>query len=165
MGKRPTPTWVAKVNEPVITDRSVDLVFVAYWLCFTWWGVASLIAGVPTIQNSTTAVYELWWGGSITGLSFIAALAAASTFISTTDVKKRARRKTIEMSAVLMLTGFLFVYPMLLIVAAAQGDQGRVAIVALGFQYLLFPAWRARHLFKRIRALRELHVPTEEGAT
>lgn len=150
--------WRAKVDEPVITDRSVDLVFVAYWLCFTWWGVASLLAGVPTIEKSTTAIYEVWWGASITGLSFVAAVAAAVMFIPSTDVRVRMRRKTVEMCTALVLAGFLIVYPMLLTMAAIEGDRGRVANIALGVQYLLFPAWRARHLFKRIRKLKDLQA-------
>jgi hypothetical protein len=55
-----------------------------------------------------------------------------------------------------VLAGFISVYPMFLIGAVLSGDIGRAAAVFVAVSYLIFPTWRVRHLYKRIRQLRGL---------
>lgn len=155
----------ARMREPVIADRTIDAAFIAYWLSFAGWGFSALLVGIPTISRETTAVYELWWGASVGSLAVVAALGAACTFLQTERVQTRVRRKTVEMTAALALLGFLAVYPIFVIISAAQGDTARLALSFLAVQYLIFPAWRARHLFLRIRALRDLQEAAATDGT
>jgi hypothetical protein len=148
--------WFRKLSDPVIADRSVDLMAVVFWACYAGWGTVSTISGIPTIADTTTPLYELVWGGSIGILALVAFLAAYRTFFATTDVRHRIRRKVIELVSVSVLAGFISVYPMFLIGAVLSGDIGRAAAVFVAVSYLIFPTWRVRHLYKRIRQLRGL---------
>lgn len=147
-------SWT-KYRDPVIADRTVDLMAIAYWFCFSGWGVASTIAGIPTITNATTPLYELVWGGTVGLLSFIACAAAASTFVNSRTTMARIRKKQTEIWAVSMLAGCIAVYPILIGVAALGGDADRIATFFVSVSFLIFPTWRVRHLYYRIRELRK----------
>jgi hypothetical protein len=156
--------WLRKISDPVIADRSLDLMAVVYWACYAGWGMSATIAGIPTIADTATRLYELIWGGSIGILSFVAFLAAARTFLTTVEVHARIRNKVTELAATSMLAGFISVYPLFLIGAALSGDGSRIAASFLAVSYLIFPTWRVRHLYKRIRALRTIPSPTGTDA-
>lgn len=151
-------TLLAKFREPVVADRSIDLMAAGFWLCFAGWGVASTIAGLPTISISTTSTYELFWGASIASLSLIALMATSSTFCNSKNVATRIRKKLIELVSVSMLAGFVAVYPILLFTMVWHGDLDRVASVFSASSFLIFPTWRVRHLYFRIRKLREISL-------
>jgi hypothetical protein len=146
-----------KVADPVITDRSVDLMAIWFWFCYAGWGITSAIVGLPTIAKASTPIYELIWGASIGLTATVALVAAVLTFATASTVKVRIRKKVVEQTAVSVLGGFVAVYPIFIILLAIGGDSGRVATVFTATVFLIFPTWRVRHLGQRIRKLRE-HV-------
>jgi hypothetical protein len=148
------------LHDPVVTDRSVDLMAAVLWACYAGWGIVSVVTGLPTIASATTPVYEVFWGGSIGALGAVASAAAISTLVNTTSVDLRIRKKVIELTSVSILAGFVSVYPVFIIAAAFGGDPARAATIPVALSYLVVPTWRVRLLFLRIRALRATLGPT-----
>lgn len=152
-----------RLDEPIIADRSVDLMAAAFWFCIAGWGISSTIAGIPTISAATTPLYELLWGATIGVTASVAFAAAASMFLNSTSVQARIKKKTTEFTAVCILAGFMSVYPILLFTAALGGDTNRIALTFVGLSFLAVPTWRARHLYRRIAKLREVVATTPTG--
>ena len=147
-----------KLSDPVMADRSMDLMSAVVWLSMAAWGVAAVITGIPTITMSTNPFYEIVWGVTLAIVGTIAGVAALSTFWFTADITLRIRRKRTEFASLMVLLGFTTVYPILLFVLALLGDTDRVASVFAAIPYMAVPAWRLRHLWKRIKKLQELRA-------
>jgi hypothetical protein len=146
----------ARLRDPVIADRTVDLMAAAYWLCYAGWGIASTIAGLNTVTNASSLAYTDFWGGSIGVLGLVAFVATVGTFVNSRDIEMRIRKKVAELVCVCILGGFVSLYPLLLLIAAIGGDATRIAPFFAAVSYVIFPMWRVRHLFFRISKLREV---------
>jgi hypothetical protein len=149
-------------RDPVLADRTVDLMAAAAWLCFAGWGISSAFAGLATVEQATSPQYLAFWGIIIGTLASVAFTATVMTFFPSRSVRQRIQRKSVELAAVSLLAGFISLYPIFLLIAAIGGDHMRIAPFFLGVQFLILPTWRVRHLFIRIRKLREI---TSTGST
>lgn len=147
--------FLAKLREPIITNRGLDLLAVLSWLCFAWWGILSTINGVPSIERASTPLYQLIWGGSIGVLALIGAIMAGSMFFNIPFVSP-AMKKWVELSAVVLMTGFVSVYPTVIITQALAGHPDYTALSGIAIYYILFPVWRILHLWGRIKDLTTL---------
>lgn len=154
-----------KLDDPIMADRSMDLMAAGVWTSLACWGFASIIVGLPTIAIATPPFYELVWGSVITTSASIAAIAAYSTFWFTDDILLRIKRKRVEFASVLILEGFAMVYPALLGISALSGDTGRVAAFFAALIYIIVPAWRLRHLSRRMKKLREVLITERQRST
>lgn len=148
--------FLSRIKDPVLTDRSVDLMAALYWLCFAGWGISSTIYGLSTVSRGVTEMYQLIWGAAIGALAITASIAAFSMFFNSHTVQTRIRKKVTELVTVCLLSGLVAVYPILLATAALGGDLTRVAPLFAAASYLIFPTWRVRHLAFRIRKLRQV---------
>lgn len=153
---------LSRVEEPVITDRSIDLLAAGIWLAVSQWGFWSFVLGLPTISIATSPLYELIWGFVVFLSAAIASLAAFFTFIPTNNMLRRIVRKRTEFAALCIVVGFGTVYPALLLILSLGGDFDRVAAFWGSLPLMFFGAWRLRHLYMRISTLREVMVKIQE---
>lgn len=144
--------FLAKLREPIFTNRGLDLLAVLSWLCFAWWGIASVFVSIPSIARAADGLYELAWGAGIGVLALMAAIAAASTFFTIPHVS-RVVKKQIEMVCLYPMAGLISVYPAVVITQAAAGNPDLVAVSGIAVYYLAFPIFRIVHLNGRIKAL------------
>lgn len=147
---------IGRLNEPVMADKSIDAQAALVWFAVAMWGFWAVITGVATITLATNHVYESVWGISIFISAAIAGGAAAATFIPTTNILNRIRRKRVEFGALCVLLGFLAVYPALLLVLSLAGDWARVAPFYGSLPVVIFGVWRLRHLYRRMSLLRKV---------
>lgn len=145
-----------RFREPVIADRTVDVMSAFVWFCLAGWGVTSVIFGLGTILDATSQLYLDLWGGAIGILAIIAFVAAVSTFFPSRRVQTRINRKVVELVSVSIMAGFISLYPIFMLQASVGGDLGRWAPFWASLTYLAIPTWRVRHLFIRIKKLREV---------
>jgi len=153
--------FLAKLREPIVTDRSVDLLASLAWACFAWWGLASVLVGIPSISSESTPLYEAIWGGWIGVTSLIASLSAFSTFFHFKRITRAFKKKAERLATLLMLVGVV-VYPSVIITKAFY-DPNYVAVAGIAVFYTLLPIWRALHLSSRIRTLKELAPNNDAG--
>lgn len=139
-----------------MADKSIDAQAALVWFAAALWGFWAVITGVATITLATNSMYESVWGISIFLSAAVAGGAAAATFIPTNDIFRRIRRKRVEYAALWVLSGFLSVYPALLLVLSLGGDWSRVAPFYGSLPLLIFAAWRLRHLYRRMSSLRKV---------
>lgn len=153
---------LGRIEEPVIADRSVDLLAAGVWLSVSLWGLWSFILGLPTISIVTSPLYESVWGLAVFASAAVASLAAFFTFIPTNNMLRRIARKRTEFGALCIVLGFGIVYPAFLLILSLGGDLNRVAAFWGSLPLMFFCAWRLRHLYKRIGTLREVMVKLQE---
>lgn len=154
--------YLARVRDPIIADRSLDLMAAAFWGCLSIWGLSSALTGLVTVGSALGKWYEIIWGGSIGILCVVAFTCAISTFFTNPRIMLRIRRKKIEMLFGSLAGGFISVYPALMLLAVVEGDTSRFAPFWAALVYLVIPTWRVRHLYHRIAKLREIASDTGE---
>lgn len=150
----PENSFLHKIREPIITNRGLDLLAALSWLSFAWWGLASTVASLPSMAAASSDLYETVWGGSIGLLGLVASFAAVATFFRIPGFS-RVTKRHVEFAALLLLTGCIAVYPLVLTTQSVGGNEDRIAAAGLAFYYLLFPIWRLIHLNCRIKALKQ----------
>lgn len=143
-----------KLKEPIPTTRSVDFLAALSWSCFAWWGIVSMIHGIPSISRASTELYQVIWGGWVGFSALVAMLAALSTFVRSTN-RSRIQKKTVELVALVIFIIGVTVYPSVVIWTAIQGDPGYFAVAGPAVAYLLFPIWRVINLRMRIKLLKD----------
>lgn len=146
---------LAKLRDPVMTNRSIDLLSTLLWGCYAWWGLSSTLYGIPSIQQASTPLYELVWGAWIGTTAFVATIAAGSTLYRVPHVN-RIIKKWVEIVALLVMLIAVTVYPSITIAKAIGGDPNYIAVSGIALSYLLFPIWRSVHLYGRIKTLKNL---------
>jgi hypothetical protein len=121
------------------------------------WGVCSAVAGQTIVTHVAGQDYSLSWGLALGLFGLISGLAAFSTLIGFNRIVSIVK-KSIELSALSMLTGTLSVVTLLRAVAIfTEGLTAEtVASFAITAFFLVFPTWRIFHLTERIRILRKL---------
>lgn len=154
--KKKHQQYLERVRDPILADRSLDLMAGMFWFCIAAWGVSTTIAGLPTIGRAAGPGGEILWGGYLGIVCTVAAVAAFSTFYITPNIEHRIVRKRIEMVAGSLAGGGIAVYPVLVLIDIAGGDTTRVSTFFIAVSYLVVPTWRVRHLYHRIRKLREV---------
>lgn len=141
-------------RTPLVVDRTLDLAFIIMYVIFALWALISSVENIPSFDRVSTTLYQFIYGGAVGTFAAIAATAAILQFFRTGGVRKDHKEK-IELYAVVLATGFIFVYPCVLafnlFILHAKGVE---AGFVLSLYYVLFPLWRIRHLWKRIK----LHV-------
>lgn len=157
----------ARLREPIVVDRNIDLASALTWFFIGLWGIFSALG----TQGRVDIAYLIPWGLCITATAFIAAGAAGSMFFTASDIGLKMRhkswmipaisirilRKKIEMYALCLMCGLIGVHPLLDIIRAFFDSSFNAAAGAmLGILVLIFPTWRVIHLTRRIRALRRL---------
>jgi len=149
---------LVKPSDPLITDRWLDVAYVVYWLIFGLWGITSLLFGLPTVQMLTTDWYQTTWSGCIGVLASLAGVLALLVFIDTPRLKQVTKKRA-EFATVAVLVVFVFVYPVLLVVRAADGETSRVGAAAvLAVSYFVFPILRLHLLRVRIKRMKVVPV-------
>jgi hypothetical protein len=119
------------------------------WALYAWWGIQAIVSKIPTIDTVSSNTYGIIWAGSIALFSLIALCAAISVYFVTKF--PQVLKKRIELYAVIVLLGFIAVYPLSLTVLSFHGDISRQATTVLAYSYLVFPLLRVRHLNRRIK--------------
>lgn len=158
--------YLTRVREPILADRSLDLMAAAFWGLLSVWGIASSVTGLPTVGLLTNPIYEIVWGGCIGVLCLLAFYGAISTFFTNPDLLARIRRKGLEMRFAAIAGGFIAVYPALLAGAVIfQGRWDRFALIFGALTFIVVPTWRVRHLYQRIAKLRQIAREESEAVT
>lgn len=139
-----------KPSSPLIIDRWIDVVYAALWAIYSFWGGAVLIVGLPTLTAASPDWYRALWSGCVGILAFIACISAVSLFWHSKI--SFITKKKVERAAVIALSAFIALYPVLLIWSAVGGDSDRVGVAVLSLSYLLFPGYRIYLLNQRIKA-------------
>lgn len=143
-----------KPSDPVVVDRWLDVAYFFLWLIYGAWGVFSVVVGLPTVQNFASESYQTIWSGMIGVLALTAAAMIVLVFFRTSWMAQ-ITKKRIERGAVIALTAFVFVYPILLGLRAAEGEIVKVGPSSLlAVSYIIFPIYRIWVLRNRIRSLR-----------
>lgn len=153
--------YLARLRDPILADRSLDLMSAAFWFFLSVWGIASCLTGLGTITESIGDAGRIIWGGCVGVLCSGAFAASMSTFLTQPNLLARIRRKKIEMLFGSLAGGFISVYPAFLAAAwIFQGDFTRFAPMWAALVYLVIPTWRVRHLYHRISSLRQIALDT-----
>ncbi len=142
-----------KPSDPVVIDRWFDVAYFFLWLLYGVWGVFSLVVGLPTVHMAASDLYQSYWSGTIGILGLTAASMVALVFFETSWMSQLAKKR-IERGAVIALISFIFVYPVLLIVRASEGEVvlvGPSSVLTLSF--LIFPVLRVWVLRGRIKGI------------
>lgn len=139
-----------KPSSPLIIDRWIDVTYAALWAIYSFWGGAVMIAGLPTLNAASPDWYRALWSGCVGLLAFIACISAVSLFFQTRV--SFITKKKVERAAVIALSAFIALYPVLLIWSAVGGDTDRIGVAVLSISYLLFPGYRIYLLGQRIKA-------------
>ena len=143
-----------RMGEPIVVDRSLDVMVILLWATYGTWGILAAIGGISTLDNLLGIGYSVFWGAAIGLSGWVAALAAMSVFVAVSTERARIYKKQVERWAVSILGGLISVYPILSTVRAISGDVESYDNAALGWSYLVVITWRIVHLVKRIRALK-----------
>lgn len=138
-----------RFSDPVVITREYDLAYMILWALYAWWGIQSIVSKIPTIDKVSSDAYGVAWAGGIALFSLIALCAAISVFFETK--LSQPTKKRIELYSVIILLGFIAVYPLSLTVLSFHGDTGRQATTVLAYTYLVFPYLRVRYLNRRIK--------------
>lgn len=155
--------YLARVRDPIIADRSLDLMTAAFWLLLSIWGIATTMTGITTVTDATGEWYEKVWGGTIALLCLTCFTTSVATFFNNPNITHRINLKRIEMVSCSVVAGFIAVYPALLFIAVLGGDWGRFAPFWATLVYLVVPVWRTRHLYYRIAKLRQIRDDKQSG--
>lgn len=148
--------YLARVRDPIIADRSLDLMAAAWWFMIGAWGLTSAITGLPTIGNAVGPMIETAWA-FFTGVTCMFAFSGAmSTFFITPNIQDRIKRKRFEMNSAAVAGGFILAYPLLVFQAVVEGDLSRLSTFFLASAAMIIPTWRVRHLYHRIRRLKDV---------
>lgn len=141
-------------RTPLVVDRTLDIAFIVMYVIFMLWALISSVENIPSFDRVTSTFYQFVYGGAVGTFAAVAATAAVLQFIKTGGVRKDHKEK-IELYSVVLMTGFIFVYPCVLAFNLfILHTHGVDAAFVLSLFYLVFPLWRIRHLWKRIK----LHV-------
>lgn len=145
-----------KPSDPLIVTRWLDVAYILLWFVYGLWGVFSVIVGLPTLNMLTPDWYQTVWSGFIGILSLTACVLASLVFFHTPWFKQISKKRA-EFATVCALLAFVVIYPVLLVVRAADGDLSRVGPSAvLAISYLIFPVLRLYFLRGRIKLLKQV---------
>jgi len=148
--------FFSRVSDPVITDRSIDLLAAFQWFTFAGWGIWATLTGLPTIATVSTRLYEVLWGSSIAFSALIALGAVLSTFMNSSSIATRMFRKRVELVSVSLMAGFIVVYPAFILWRIITGELDLIGTLFVAVGYLGLPTWRAFHLYGRIQKLKAI---------
>lgn len=165
-GKLPAvAAYLRRLRDPILADRSLDLMCAAFWLFLSVWGMTATITGIQTVNDSTGDWYEKVWGAAIGITCLTAFTCSVMTFLfNNPNITHRIQVKRTEMIAGSMAGGFIAVYPAVLAIAVFGGDWSRFAPLWASLVYLVIPTWRTRHLYHRIAKLRQIQEDLRDAA-
>lgn len=143
--------FLDKPRTPLVVDRRFDIYFILMWFIYVSWAVGTSIQKLPSMNSMADNVYEFMWSGAIGTSALVAMIFAILGFIPT--LMPRVAKEKIEMYAVIILSGFIFVYPCVILYNVAVLDNVSIAAAfTLSFSYLLTPLYRIAHLWGRIKS-------------
>lgn len=143
-------------SDPLILDRWIDVAYFIQWLIYGFWGIASVILGLGTVEDLASQWYQYAWSGTIGALSSIAGIMVLLAFFSMSWIRQ-ITKKRVEFCTVIVLSVFILVYPVLLTIRALEGEQALIGATAvLAYGYLIFPILRLHILRKKIRLLKSV---------
>lgn len=142
--------FLDRPKTPLIVDRRFDIYFIAMWFIYVSWAIGTTIAKLPSMNSMAGNIYQFAWSGVVGTSALIAMIFAILSFIPTK--MSRVFKEKVEMYAVIMLAGFIFVYPCVILYDVAVLDNLSIAAaLALSFSYILTPLYRITHLWGRIK--------------
>ena len=138
----------SKLKKPVLTDRSLDLAFAVKFFIFAGFGLGGALSTVPAIAEVAGALYEFLWTISI---FIIGSVTALLTLWNIHTDYFRTRFVKWEWYGTILMTGLIATYALALSTLAVQGFERRFSLSIISFALLVFPVWRIRDLFKRLK--------------
>src|ERR1700744_3142965 len=99
MKVKPKRSFRVRLREPLVLDRRFDLGYALLWFVAFLWGIFQSLAEFTTVRVATNFDYNLVWGLSVAVCAFVAGCAALSMFFFSSDIKRRIRRKQVELVA------------------------------------------------------------------
>jgi hypothetical protein len=138
-----------KFSDPLVVTREFDLAYMLLWALYAWWGIQAIITRIPTISIVSDNLYEIMWAAGISTFSLIALFFSGYVYFRTK--LSQVLKKRIELYAVIILIGFIAVYPLSATILAFHGDPDRLASAVIAYTFLVFPLLRVRHLNRRIK--------------
>lgn len=144
------PKLVARPSDPLLITREVDLWYSAIWFVYASWGTLSVILGIRTITEIAGPTFNFGWSLAIALLSWGALACSILLFIRTTWLSQVSKKK-IEMMLSIGLFFLILIYPFYLGFRAYMGEEQIWPSVALAVLYLLICAFRAKHLYHRVK--------------
>lgn len=137
-------------NTPVVVDRKFDIYFGITFFLYAAWAFVSTLEHIPTVNRVASDTYQYLWSGAIGTFALVATMFIILSFLPTR--MSRVTKEKIELVAVILLSGFVSVYPCILLFNwLALGNPQVSAAFFLSLMYILTPLYRATHLIRRIR--------------
>ena len=129
-----------KTLKPVLVDETIYHAFTAKYIIYGIFGLAGAITSVPSVTEVAGELYATIWALMVSVLSFVVAWLSWG-----------GRHERGELYATICLIGLILVYSISLILLALNGSSGRSALAVLATALLVFPVWRVRFLYRKLR--------------
>ena len=140
-------------KTPLVVDRRFDIYFILLWFTYVGWAILSSIEQIVSVNSFYDNVYLFFWTGALGTSALIAMMFAILGFVPTAMV--RVAKEKVEMYALIILCGFVFVYPCILIYnqyVLHTHFEFFMSSLLLSFRYLIAPLYRITHLWGRIKS-------------
>ena len=142
--------FLDRPKTALVVDRRFDIYFIIMWFIYVSWAIGTSIEKLPSMNSMADNIYQFMWSGAIGTSALVAMTFAILSFIPTP--MSRVLKEKIEMYAVIILSGFIFVYPCVILYNVTILDNVSIAAAfSLSFSYLLTPLYRVVHLWWRIK--------------
>lgn len=129
-----------KALKPVLVDETIYRAFAAKYIIYGVFGLAGALTSVPSVTEVAGELYATIWASLMSLLSFVVAWLAWG-----------GKHERGELYATICLIGLILVYSISLILLALGGSSGRSALAVIATALLVFPIWRVRFLFRKLR--------------
>ena len=142
--------FLDRPKTPLVVDRRFDIYFIIMWFIYVSWAIGTSVEKLPSMNSMADNIYQFMWSGAIGTSALVAMIFAILGFVPTPMC--RLTKEKVEMYAVIILAGFIFVYPCVILYNVAVLDNVSIAAAfTLSFSYLLTPLYRVAHLWGRIK--------------
>lgn len=144
--------FLDRPKTPLVVDRRFDIYFIIIWFTYVAWAISSAIEQIISVNSIFDNVYLFAWSGAVGTSALIAAIFAILGFIPTG--MQRVAKEKVEMYALIILTGFVFVYPCVLLYnqfVLHTNFEFFISTFVLSLRYLIAPLYRIAHLWGRIK--------------
>lgn len=140
-------------RSPLVVDRRFDIYFIFVWFTYVAWAITSAVEQIVSAHSIFDNVYLFAWSGALGTSALVAMIFAFLGFIPTP--MRRVAKEKVEVYALILLCGFVSVYPCVLIynefVLHAHFEFFASTFV-LSLRYLIAPIYRIMHLWGRIKS-------------
>ena len=138
-------------KTPLVVDRRFDIYFIIKWGIYVSWAISSALEQITSPNSIFDDVYQFAWSGAVGTTALVAMMFAIMGFIPTPMA--RVTKEKMEMYALIILSGFVFVYPCVIIYNELVLHHPFVTTsFILSIFYMTPPLYRIIYLWGRIKS-------------